>query len=100
MQAGSEELTALGAGGVLDHTVIYEPLPPAPDYKRYGRYLPYLPTLQSRIMQKKFVRKDLTDNGTVWFRISMVLNYRTVDYFVVICLLQVAPCTINLGVRF
>ncbi len=34
LQAGGEDLTALGAAGVLDHVVIYEPLPPAPDYKR------------------------------------------------------------------
>jgi hypothetical protein len=41
VQAGGEDLTALGAAGVLDHVVIYEPLPPAPDYKRSVQFSIY-----------------------------------------------------------
>ena len=29
-----EEMTALTVDGVLEHVVIYEPLPPAPEYQR------------------------------------------------------------------
>jgi hypothetical protein len=42
LQAGGEDLTALGAAGVLDHVVIYEPLPPAPDYKRSVQFSIYI----------------------------------------------------------
>ncbi len=74
MQAGGEDLTALGAAGVLDHVVIYEPLPPAPDYKRSVQFSIYVGTVPKVPVRYQYCA--LCTGESVYFvSLSQFLNF-------------------------